>query len=143
MYLPKLQKLKPLKKKKKLKRPVKKYNVNVGDTVRVSFVREPFKRFYDEQWSRETFTVVSRNYKRGKAEYKLKDYANDPVAGTFYDNELQKVIEPDDREYIVEKVLKTKGKGKNKEHLVRWLGWPNKFNSWIPDSELKDISSYQ
>ena len=45
----------------------------------------------------------------------------------------------EDDVYEVEKVLKTRGKGKNKEVFVKWLGYPAKFNSWIPASEVKDI----
>ena len=41
--------------------------------------------------------------------------------------------------YEVEKILKSRGKGKNREVFVKWLGYPAKFNSWIPASEVKDI----
>ena len=57
---------------------------------------------------------------------------------TFYNEELQKVIKEDDV-YEVEKILKSRGKGKNREVFVKWLGYPAKFNSWIPASEVKDI----
>ena len=58
--------------------------------------------------------------------------------GTFYNEELEKVIKENDV-YEVEKILKRRGKGKNSEVLVKWLGYPAKFNSWIPESEIKDI----
>ena len=135
--MPTLQQIKPLKKTRKIKIPKKVFQLKVGDHVRISFVREPFKRFYDENWSREVYTVYSREFKRGVPQYILKDYSGDEVAGVFYENELQKIIEKDDRDYIVEKVLKTKGKGRNKQHLVKWMGWSKKFNSWIPADHLK------
>ena len=45
----------------------------------------------------------------------------------------------EDDVYEVEKILKSRGKGKNREVFVKWLGYPTKFNSWIPASEVKDI----
>ena len=41
--------------------------------------------------------------------------------------------------YEVEEVLKKKGKGKNEQYFVKWLGYPSKFNLWIPASQLKNI----
>ena len=37
------------------------------------------------------------------------------------------------------KVIDSKGKGKNKKYLVHYLGWPEKFNEWVPEERLKDI----
>ena len=52
--------------------------------------------------------------------------------GIFYEQELQKV-KITDEVYIIEKVLKTKKvKGKT-EYLVKWRGFPDKFNSWVKD----------
>ena len=41
--------------------------------------------------------------------------------------------------YEVKEVLKKKGKGKIEQYFVKWLGYPSKFNSWIPASQLKNI----
>ena len=48
----------------------------------------------------------------------------------FYENELQKVIKEDDL-YAIEKILKKRGRGVNVHYFVKWLGYPNKFNSWV------------
>ena len=87
-------------------------------------------------FSKEIFTV-SQQIPRHPPVYKLKDYDQEELSGTFYE-ELQKVIKEDDV-YEVEKILKSRGKGKNREVFVKWLGYPAKFNSWIPASEVKDI----
>ena len=58
--------------------------------------------------------------------------------GTFYEEELQKVFKHNDT-YEIEKILKKRGKGKNVQYLVKWLGYPNKFNSWVSDSEIKHL----
>ena len=69
--------------------------------------------------------------------YKIKDLADDPIEGTFYESELQKVIKSVDILYRVEKVLRKRKRGKTKEMYVKWEGWPSKFNSWIPESSLQ------
>ena len=65
------------------------------------------------------------------------DYNKEELAGTFYHEELQKVREPE--EYAVETILERKKIGGKKMVLVKWMGYPDEFNSWISESEIKDI----
>ena len=53
------------------------------------------------------------------------------MEGTFYQKELQKVESTDDDIFKVEEVIRYRGSGNKREALVKWLGWPKKFNSWI------------
>jgi len=39
----------------------------------------------------------------------------------------------------VENVLRTRGKGQNKQYLIKWLYWPTKFNSWVQASDMENI----
>lgn len=81
---------------------------------------------------------MSKRYKRGKIPvYKVKDWADDPIEGTFYESELQKVVKSEDVTYRVKKILKRRGRGKTKEVFVKWEGWPRKFNSWILENSLE------
>ena len=68
--------------------------------------------------------------------YILKDIAGEELSGSFYDKELQKV-EQKEEVYRIEKIIKTKTIKKEKLYLIKWLGWPDKFNSWEPASNLK------
>ena len=70
---------------------VKNYKFDVGDIVRISHLRNVFSREYDERWTREEFVVTSRFIKDNHRMYTLKDYDNEPILGTFYQNELQRV----------------------------------------------------
>ena len=60
---------------------------------------------------------------------------DDPIKGAFYEAELQKVRKPDANTlFAVEKVLRTRRRKDGKvEHLVRWAGFSNKFDSWTTD----------
>ncbi|XP_060578728.1 uncharacterized protein LOC132735754 [Ruditapes philippinarum] len=70
---------------------------------------------------------------------RLVDYDGDSVEGTFYSSELQKVQKSRDDIFKVEKVLKRRRRNGLTEVLVKWLGYPRKFNSWIKESDLQDL----
>jgi hypothetical protein len=52
------------------------------------------------------------------------------ILGGFYEMELQKVKHPD--VYLVEKVLKKKGK----KLYVKWLGFDESDNTWIDENNI-------
>ena len=119
---------------------MKPFRYSIGDWVRISYLKRTFQREYSEKWSRELFKVVKRVRMQGKPMYTLEDYAGDPVDGRFYDEELQAVKVGTDDVYKIEKVIKQRQiRGQAKQYLVRWLGWPAKYDSWISEAELTDI----
>ena len=61
--------------------------------------------------------------------YELKDLLGESIKGKFYEPELQLIVKEDDV-YDVEKVLKTRRRNGQVEYLVKWRGYPEKFNSW-------------
>ena len=117
------------------KRP--RYKFKIGDQVRISKIKRTFEKGYLPNFSKEIFTI-SKQIPRNPVVYKLKDYDEEELKGTFYEKELQMVIKQDDV-YEVEKILRKRGRGNNVQYLVKWLGYPNKFNSWVPASEINKI----
>ena len=82
---------------------IKNFTFNIGDWVRISFLKELFDREYLERWSREYYKVVKRERMQGKSLYTLEDYAGDPVEGRFYEEELQPVTVGADKIYQMKK----------------------------------------
>ena len=81
----------------------------------------------------EHFTVAGRDRRTPRPTFTLKDYAGETVRGHWYPEELQPI---GDNEYKVERVLKRRAaEDGSRELYVKWLGWPEKFNSWIKDSD--------
>lgn len=109
------------------------FKFKIDDMVRISRLRGAFDREYDERWSGEHFLVKSRGFKQGIPIYELQDIDGEDIKGSFYQQELQKVTITDDTLFRIEKIIKYQG---NKA-LVKWYGWPKKFNSYIPRSSLK------
>ena len=110
---------------------LRRFKYKVGDYVRISHLKTPFTRAYDETFTGEMFKIDKR-YRRGDIPvYRLRDMQDDEIKGTFYQSELQKVDIDPDMLWKVEKILKTRGKGKNKQSLVKWKYYPQKFNDWL------------
>ena len=102
----------------------------------------PFEREYEEKWTYEFFKITSRDYVQNTPVYTLEDFAGDEVKGRFYQEELQPFTVLDDAVCKIEKVIKTrKRRNYPKEYLVRYVGWPPKFDSWITEDALQDIRS--
>ena len=72
--------------------------------------------------------MVTHVRRRPVVTYRLSEWDGTPIRGTFYEQDVQKVQVSDDSLFRVEKVLKRK----RGQVLVRWKGWPSKYDSWIP-----------
>ena len=114
------------------KRLKQKFKVN--DHVRLNKKFRTFKKGYLPGWTEEVF-IVSRVVPGSVVTYKIKEIDDTPLEGTFYSQDLQKVTVSDDDLYRVEKVLKRKGN----KLLVRWKGWPDKYDSWIDKKDVRKL----
>ena len=54
--------------------------------------------------------------------------------------ELQKVIVTEDSQFLVEKILRYRKVGDQKQALVKWKGYPNQYNEWIPVKQIRNLS---
>ncbi len=105
-----------------------------GDHVRIGKSRRAFERGYTPNWTREIFIVRSYLSWTNPPVYTIEDMAGERIAGTFYERELQRVEAP--KEFRIERIIKSRGRGEKREHLVKWLGYPDSFNSWISSSDF-------
>ena len=103
----------------------------VGDKVRISKYKRPvFDKGYTANWTEEVFTVDKIQY-TNPITYRLKDLSGEEISGSFYEQEMQKVVQD---VYRIEKVIRRDArKGKA---LVKWSGYPEKFNSWVDINDL-------
>lgn len=95
---------------------------SVGDFVRLSAYRKTFEKSYEQSYTDEIFKIV-RVLKTLPVTYKLQDYYEKPIIGSFYQEELTGVIVPPNKAYRLEKVIKQKGQGKSRRYLVKYRGY--------------------
>ena len=109
--------------------------LKVNDRVRISKAKRQFKKGYLPNWSDEIFTVKSV-HRTDPPVYRLIDDHGSRIEGTFYEQELQKVVVTKDKVYRIEKVLQQRKRGRRTQVLIKWLGYPESFNSWVDKSSL-------
>ena len=105
---------------------------SVGDEVRITKKKKDFEKGYTTRWTEEMFTIKEIR-ETNPITYKLEDLQGEEIKGTFYEPELQKT---EQQIYRIEKVIE-KEKGRS---FVKWKGYSDKFNSWVDNKELIDLS---
>ena len=108
------------------------------DLVRVSYLKDLFSRAYDVNYSHELFRIARAFRRDGLPVYTIKDYSGDSIKGVFYEQELTAAGEPRNGVFKIDKILKSRTLKGKKQSLVKFLGWPNKFNEWIDSSSIKN-----
>ena len=105
----------------------------VGDVVSIQKYKNVFAKGYDQVFTDELFKIYEVHTKLPISMYTLTEYDGTVITGRFYENELQ-LAKYD--VYKVEKVLKTRRRKGVSESFVKWKGWPDKYNQWIPDTDV-------
>ena len=111
------------------------FKYNVGDTVRISKLRGVFRKGYEQTFTDEFYTIT-RRIPRDQPVYRISDCSGEEVKGTFYEPELQQVIINKNKMFKIERIISRKTIARKKMALVKWLGWPEKFNSWIAEKDI-------
>ena len=106
----------------------------VGDRVRLNKIHRTLEKGYVPGWTEEVF-VVQRLVPGPVPTYKIREWDDTPVEGTFYEADLQKVHESDQALFRIEKVLKRQ----KDRWLVKWKRWPDKYNSWIARGDVTSL----
>ena len=109
--------------------------LEVGDLVRIRYQSNVFDRGYYPNWTDEVYEIV-KTIKANPPYYILKDYQGNVIEGRFYEQEVQRVIDPS---YRVEKILKKRRRNGIEECLVKWVNFPSSHNQWIPAENVGDI----
>ena len=94
-----------------------------------------FDKGYTPNWTEEIF-LIDKIQSTNPITYRLKDLTNEEIQGSFYEPELLKVKQDIFR---IDKVIRRDYK--KRKALVKWLGYSDDFNSWIPLSSLQDLSN--
>ena len=116
---------------------IKTSDIPLLNYVRISkIVNSPFKKNFDQNWSDEVFRVIEIDTSTSPTMYVLEHLYKEVILEKFYKQKLQDIFKTPPEVFRIEKVLKTKGIGNYKQHLVKWVGYDNSHNTWVPASSL-------
>ena len=108
----------------------------LGDQVRIFKKKKTFEKGFTPNWTEELFTISSVKDTKPPT-YSIQDLKGEPIRGSFYETELQKSSQD---VFRIEKVIKKRTTRDGvKEAYVRWKGYNNDFNSWLPVSDLQKL----
>ena len=114
----------------------KSYKFKVGDTVRISRIKGIFEHGFLPNWSEQIYKIHEINNSIPET-YILKDLQGEIIVGSFYNEELQKTSQ---EVFRIEKVIRKKNINGIEHGLVKWIGYSDKFNEWLPVSKLQNIN---
>ena len=77
----------------------------VGDCFRISKYKNTFVKGYTQNWSEKVF-IISKNKNKVPWAHVISDLNGEPIAGRFYEKNLQKTSQD---KFRIEKAIKRKG----------------------------------
>ena len=114
---------------------LKKFKFSIGDFVRLSKIKKTFEKGYTRNYTREIFLI--ENIKpTNPVSYILTDLKGEKLFGSFYEQELQKVINSQNA-FVIDKILKTKVQKNKKLYFVSWKDYSSENNSWVSEDNIK------
>ena len=118
---------------KKLKPKLK-----IGDTVRQKYTLNALDKSYYPLWTDMVYKIDKVYNKHTKPQYTL-EVEGEKFKRRFYPEELQKVHVDADTLWLIEKEIAHRTLNGEKQALVKWKGYPNKYNQWIPIDQIRNL----
>ncbi len=85
----------------------------------------------------QVYKIIRVDAGKSPTLYKLADILDGKVPGYYYKEQLVRTEAPKPENFFrIQDILKTEWRGNIKYHLVKYLHYPDKFNKWIPESDL-------
>ena len=108
----------------------------VGTKVMISTNKRVFSRGFETTFQPQVYEIAER-LDTSPLTYRLTDEhsGGGPLRGSFYRQELQPVSE-NLQTFVVEKVVRWRGRGDRRQALIKWEHYPDSHNSWVPASAL-------
>ena len=114
-----------------------------GQIVKIFSKKNIFTRGYMQNVTKEYFEIYDIDRRLSKDRYFLKDLKGDRVIGSFYEEYLVPFSPPPDGDVFKldpnHKDFKRKNIRGVPHIFVKWLGWPKKFNQWVPENDIRHL----
>lgn len=118
-----------------------KYKYEINDPCRIVSFDGPLKKSYFQTFSTQVFFISARYSKSNVHRYHLKDAQNNPVENRSFTKEQIKLVNiTSDSIYRIERVLHQKIIRGTLYSYVKWVDYPDSFNSYIPSTDVVRLS---
>jgi len=124
-------------------RVAKKATFRVGLQVGISKENMRFTRAAEQNFSTEIFRVAKVIDRRPRVVYELKYLNATLIYDQFYREELTPVRIIDRNAYKIDKILDKKVRRGIRKYLVRWRGYRQDFDPWVPVASVKNIQVWR
>ena len=111
----------------------------VDDCVRIERHKHPFQKGYEPNFTSELFRISFVRTRPLPVTYQLTDGNGEVLKGWFYAQDLSLVRgDPEAKKstWAIERVVEKRKRRAVEELLVKWKGFSEQFNSWIPASSI-------
>jgi hypothetical protein len=98
-----------------------------------------FAKGSEQNYSTEIFNIIKVIPKSPRPVYELEDLNQTPTEGQFYAEELTPMRISKRTTYQIDKILDRRVRRGILEYLVKWRGYSQDLNSWVPASSVKNI----
>ena len=101
--------------------------------VRVKKLQGAFEKEYDGTFNDEVYKIVDVKLNLPIPLQELATLSDEPLLGYYYANQLTRVKQ---LEHRIEKIIRRQGN----RSLVQWKGYNKKNNSWVDNSQIRDLT---
>ena len=105
--------------------------LKTSDSVRLAYEKKNFDKSYYPNWTDTVEKVEKIIVQPNKPMYGLENKNQ-----TFYPEQVQKVI---GNVFRVEKILRTRTRNGKKQLFIKWINYPENYNSWVDENDLYDL----
>ena len=116
-------------------------SLKIGTHVRIPSTHRTQNKFYkgyNISNTGEIFKIKSINKNRTPHTYKLVDFYNEPIIGSFYKQELTPAILKDLYPiHILKKKINPKTGLTN--YLISYQNWPDSYNEWVTSDKIENV----
>jgi len=113
-------------------------DVSGGAAVRISKDYMRFAKAAEQNFSTEIFMVTKVIDRHPRVVYEHEVLNGIPIDAQFYREELTPVRITERTSYKIDKTGQ-EGQTRHSRYLVRWRGYNQEFDSWVPAGSVKNI----
>ena len=106
--------------------------LSVSEYMHLSQIKPTFKKGYTIQNTLEILKILRVDNTQSPTIYFLEELEGEPIKGIFH-REVIPTTPP--KSYEID-IIRLKIVAGRKKYFVKWRGYPDKFNSWIDESQI-------